>query len=155
MDHRPDDDLPPGLDDWRDTTLESGLYFVTNPTNSYQWFQWNQTSATIDKAFLTAYPMLSNLPKSNGDNFLAAAVSTCSISVRHWTSLNALKFVFTRNDDGSYYISNWRDSGRSPYERFLQVFNGYPALAQPKSKCHLYRDKHNDSYVYVIDISLD
>jgi hypothetical protein len=62
--------------------------------------------------------------------------------------------VFTRNDDGSYYITSWYGAGRIPHERFLQVSNGGPVLAATKSKCHLYCDKRSDtSYVYVTDIN--
>ena len=63
-----------------------------------------------------------------------------------------MKFVFAHNDDGSYYISNWHHFAQKSHERFLQVSNGGPALAQAKSKCRLYRNKYNDTYVYVIDI---
>jgi hypothetical protein len=124
----PDDDDPPGLQDWRGTTLQSGLYFVMNPVNT--WFQWIQS--TLEKGSLTTYPLAQSLPKTNYNNFVAAA------------------FVFSRNEDGSYYITNWNSSGQAPHEHFLQLSNGGPVLADLRSKCHLYYHKESDSYVIAI-----
>ena len=84
---------------------------------------------------------------------MAGAVSCCFISVGHWTSLNLPKFVFSRNDDGSYHITNWHHLNQVPHERYLQVSNGRPVLADSRSKCHLYRGKGSDNYVYVFDIN--
>ena len=79
-DNRPDDeDLPYGLEDWRDTTLECGIYFVMNETNN--WFQWNQSMKTI--APLTSYYPMMGIPTTS--YFIASAVSSCFISVGHWT----------------------------------------------------------------------
>jgi hypothetical protein len=145
------DDLPPGIEDWSEARLESGLYFVMNQTNS--WFRWNQS--TVYNGALTTYPMRSNLPKSNAAFFNAAAVSSYFIyeSVGHWPLLNLPKFIFSRNDDGSYFIANWHRNNDIPIERFLQVTTARPSFGEAKSKCHLYHDRNSNSYMYVIDIS--
>jgi len=127
-DEDPDEGLPPGIQDWPETTLESGLYFVMNETD--YWFLSGQSTPPI--GILTTFPITNNLPKTFADYFLASA------------------FVFIRNDDGSYYITNWYRGGQPPTERFLQISAGRPAMATPKSKCHLYHDKTSNTYVISI-----
>ena len=141
--------MPQGLLHWRDTKLESGIYFVINEVN--EWAPWSKSAAAI--APLTTW----SWTKGNytSERFYAAAVS-CFSSYDILQCLNpssALKFLFMRNVDGGYYISNWCNLGQPPIERFLQVFDGGPTLRETKSNCHLYRDKDDsDVYVYVIVI---
>ena len=80
-----DEDLPHGLEDWRDTTLECGIYFVMNETDN--WFQWGQSMTTI--APLTSYYPMAGIPQSDNTNyFVASAVSSCFISVGHYLNLH-------------------------------------------------------------------
>ena len=64
--------VPQGLLDWRDTKLESGIYFVRNEVN--EWALWSKSAVAI--APLTTWPWTKG--NYSSDRFYASVVSSFS-----------------------------------------------------------------------------
>jgi hypothetical protein len=134
---------------WRDVNLESGIYYVVSDYRN-EWAMWNVTAPEVVP--LTTWE---SVRVQNPDHIASRGVSYLPFSALLYClkPFPSAKFLFQRNSNGSYRISNQFRAGSPAIMRYLRTSDDgqQPVLSTAVTSCRLYPvNDSNDKYVYVI-----